>query len=77
LRIISAHLDGNQYRIHLEAPAGSIGLINVYIRDQAPVDVIGATLVGQGDNIYRYEVSFEETGSRYISKEVIIKLKSG
>ncbi|MFA3783299.1 amylo-alpha-1,6-glucosidase [Melioribacteraceae bacterium 4301-Me] len=75
-RIISTNYSGNYYSIKVEGKPKSEGTLEIFCPANNISSIINGNLVSVKKNIYNVKVVFDEKQSRYVDKEVKIKLKS-
>jgi hypothetical protein len=73
MRIISTRLHGTQYQVDLEGPAGTSGTLELWTGDAKHLSAENADFLTQTGRISRFNVNFDNTGSKYVTKTVTIK----
>ncbi|PKL79291.1 MAG: hypothetical protein CVV25_08590 [Ignavibacteriae bacterium HGW-Ignavibacteriae-4] len=75
LRIIDSGISGDDYIIKLESLTGKTDKIKVYSNMEIDGRITNANIISKNKNIYELEIKFEESGEKYSTETVRVKIK--
>jgi len=75
IRIVGSSFNDNKYIVNLEGPVNTKGTVDIFIENYKVDHISNGHLIKQENNIYTFDVSFENEEKIYSSTELIIDLK--
>ena len=74
-RILSDKLEGNIYSVNVQGLSGSKNEMKIYFEGEKIQSVENAKIISSGGLIYKLEVEFEKSDSKYVNKTIKVFLK--